>query len=942
VMKQKSVGVLAISILAFSMLRAQDANMVADNIEFSREFYSGVHFSAISESAPSFAYQRYPDSGPERIQCDQGTFARQHGKPWLKSEDWGESGRPTDKQTAAKLDGWVKLVEAVFNFAPSEVKLLRKSRERVSVEWTFEARAANQTGAPVHLTFARPLYDKNQNALLHDFDGSLPGVGGKTGRAARVKFSFGYLIATSGFELSEAAWEDLETPKELENKPTDLSKFDMGPKPKDADGFLNRGSARGFNGDMNGAIADFSRAIELDPKSVSANYRRGITKLQKGDYDGAIGDLTRTIELSPNTADYYNDRGLAKLRKGDNDGAIGDFTRTIDLDAKNAIAYRNRALAKNIKHDADGALADLNRAIELDPKNAAAFNSRGAIKKSKGDLDGAIADFTSAIELNDKLATAYKNRGEAKQAKGDAAGAKEDLKRAGELDPGLMSEKPSVNSKQTAASATPASEEADENLVNRGIEKAKKGDLDGAIADFDRAAELNPQDDAPYYNRAQAKRLKNDTAGAIADYTRAIELGSTNPAAYNNRGNARAENNDQDGAIADYTHAIKLKPDYARAYYNRAMVKKAKGDKAGAAADFKRAKKLDPKLASEQSAAEPKNESDVDLVERAIEKGQKGDLDGALADLNRAIELGPKNSAAYYNRAGIKLLKKDTAGAIADYTHVIELDPKNVDAYNNRGILKARTNDPDGAVADYNRAIELDPKSAKAYNNRGNVKKRKGDLDGAIADFTSAIELDPKLAIAYKNRGEARQAKGDATGADADFKSADKSTLDDSKGKAVTVSLLDGKLKLDIPPDFSRDPDDPKEPKTIAKFSGPDGAWGTVLRGTHGLTPDQLDGYLKMRVSEYNKGFKWLPKDSHLQWLKKDIVTIDGRKWADWSFVPVMQGKKDYSHNPVYTRNLTTSYKGQLLELNFTTNLNTDPKLKHEIEGIMDSVHLEE
>ena len=87
-----------------------------------------------------------------------------------------------------------------------------------------------------------------------------------------------------------------------------------------------------------------------------------------------------------------------------------------------------------------------------------------------------------------------------------------------------------------------------------------------------------------------------------------------------------------------------------------------------------------------------------------------------------------------------------------------------------------------------------------------------------------------------------------------------------------------------------------KDPKTLAKFSGPDGAWGTVLRGTHGLTPDKLDGYLKMRVAEYSKGFKWLPKDSHLQWLKKDIVTINGRKWADWSFVPMLKGKKDYSH----------------------------------------------
>src|SRR4029453_17762591 len=140
---------------------------------------------------------------------------------------------------------------------------------------------------------------------------------------------------------------------------------------------------------------------------------------------------------------------------------------------------------------------------------------------------------------------------------------------------------------------------SDGDLVNRGIEKAKNGDLDGAIADFNRAAELNPKDDAPYYNRAQARTLKNDTAGAIADYTKAIELGSTNPAAYNNRGNARAETKDRDGAIADYTRAIELKPDYARAYYNRAMLKKEKGDKAGADADFKPAQKLNPDLVSE-------------------------------------------------------------------------------------------------------------------------------------------------------------------------------------------------------------------------------------------------------------------------------------------------------------------------------------------------------
>ncbi|MGI8436430.1 MAG: hypothetical protein ACR2NX_05935 [Chthoniobacterales bacterium] len=54
------------------------------------------------------------------------------------------------------------------------------------------------------------------------------------------------------------------------------------------------------------------------------------------------------------------------------------------------------------------------------------------------------------------------------------------------------------------------------------------------------------------------------------------------------------------------------------------------------------------------------------------------------------------------------------------------------------------------------------------------------------------------------------------------------------------------------------------------------------------------------------------------------------------------KAQKDYRNSPVYTRFLNTSYKGQLLEINFTTNLTTETELKEEIDGIMDSVHLEQ
>jgi tetratricopeptide (TPR) repeat protein len=741
-MRKNIVVILAVgsSVLAFSTLWAQDTKTLADNLEFSREFYSGVHLSAIAESAPSFAYQRYPDNGPERIQCDAGTFARQHGKPWLRSEDWGESGRPVDQQTARKLDGRVKLVQTAFGFAPSEVKLIKKSREGVRVEWIFEARTANQKGAPVRLTFARPLYDKSPNALLHGFEGSLPATGGKA--RERVKFSFGYLISASGFELSEAAWENLETPKELENKPTDLTKIDIGPKPKDAEGFFNRAGARGFNGDMNGAIADLSRAIELDPKSEPAVYRRGAFKLQKGDYDGAITDLSRAIELSPNTADYYSDRGLAKLRKRDNDGAVADFTRAIELDPKNAIAYRNRALAKNIKDDADGALADYNRAIELDPKNASAFNNRGNIKKAKGDLDAAIADFTSAIGLNSNLAVAYKNRGEAKQVKGDAAGAKEDLKRAGELDPQLRDEESSAASIDRGIAKgnekeSPASTGTVEDFFNRAGAKKAAGDLDGAIADYDRAIQIDPKDAAIYNNRGLAKQAKGDLDAAIVDFNRAIQLNPKDAVAYSNRGNAKRDKGDLDGAILDYNRAIRLDPKYAYAYYNRGLAKKQKSDLDGAIADYNRVIELDPKFAKA-------------YCDRGVAKRRKDDLDGAISDYDRTVELDPKYAIAYFNRGNAKDDKGDLEGAIADYNRGIELNPKDSKAYDYRAEVHAKNKEYDAAVIDTLRAIELDPKNGDYYLSLSWYQLFNRKPREAIAASLKALELSPDDAVMIK------------------------------------------------------------------------------------------------------------------------------------------------------------------------------------------------
>ncbi len=54
--------------------------------------------------------------------------------------------------------------------------------------------------------------------------------------------------------------------------------------------------------DYRGAIADYNKAIELDPTEATAYNNRGHVKLNLEDYRGAIADCNKAIELNPTFA----------------------------------------------------------------------------------------------------------------------------------------------------------------------------------------------------------------------------------------------------------------------------------------------------------------------------------------------------------------------------------------------------------------------------------------------------------------------------------------------------------------------------------------------------------------------------------------------------------------------------------------------------------------
>jgi len=102
-------------------------------------------------------------------------------------------------------------------------------------------------------------------------------------------------------------------------------------------------------------------------------FYSGVEKYEQGDYQGAIADYSKAIEINPQDADYYFIRGLAKSRLKNRQGAIADYNKAIAINPQYVLAYSNRGIAKELVGDLKGACADWKEASSLGDKDAAGW-----------------------------------------------------------------------------------------------------------------------------------------------------------------------------------------------------------------------------------------------------------------------------------------------------------------------------------------------------------------------------------------------------------------------------------------------------------------------------------------------------------------------------------------------------------------------------------------
>jgi tetratricopeptide (TPR) repeat protein len=167
----------------------------------------------------------------------------------------------------------------------------------------------------------------------------------------------------------------------------------------------------------------------------------------------------------------------------------------------------------------------------------------------------------------------------------------------------------------------------------RGIAKNDRGDLNGAIDDFDKAIAIRPNYALVYNIRGVAKNGIKDFKGAVEDYDKAIAIFPNNEMAFNDRGTAKYNLKDFKGAIDDYNKAIAIRSDFADAYYNKGILEYCIHDLREAIICFNKAIELDPVCLKA-------------YINRAITKYNTRDLTGAINDCDKVLQLNPDDQKA--------------------------------------------------------------------------------------------------------------------------------------------------------------------------------------------------------------------------------------------------------------------------------------------------------
>lgn len=143
-------------------------------------------------------------------------------------------------------------------------------------------------------------------------------------------------------------------------------------------------------------ILTSSALMYAQERALEKNHQEGIDKAKQGDYIGAIASFTKAIEVSPLDAYAWYNRGMAKNMIGEYLDALDDFGTCIGINPAYGKVWYNRGLTKMYIGQYDRAIIDLTQAIQIEREYAVAYYYRAYLYELKGLYDWACTDYQNA------------------------------------------------------------------------------------------------------------------------------------------------------------------------------------------------------------------------------------------------------------------------------------------------------------------------------------------------------------------------------------------------------------------------------------------------------------------------------------------------------------------------------------------------------------------
>jgi tetratricopeptide (TPR) repeat protein len=426
---------------------------------------------------------------------------------------------------------------------------------------------------------------------------------------------------------------------------------------------------------------------------------------------------------------------------------------------QNAMAAGDQYLADE---DYQSALQAYTQVTELAAFSPLGYIGRGDVYREMGDLEKALAEYNKAGQnsTGQPIPRLSYGRGKLYLDVGQIGLAAQELQAAYDADNNNQTYRLSLAKAYATGGAGPQAEQ----LLNAYIEE-------------------DDQNAEAYALRGRAFAAQQKFELAMADLQRAIELDPTEYETYFTLGIVRYQEKDYEAAIEAMTKSLELfepKEDglpFAQGFLTKASIHE---DAAKATDDAELAtQQLDACIATCNNLLGllPEGQASTGirsatLFRRGVAERLLGQFAAAVGSLTEAINENPELAEAYFRR-GICWFELDEADlAVRDFERSQNIQYQNPRYYLWEGLAEAKKGDYYKAIASYNEAIALSNRYVDAFLNRAHAFMKLGEYQQAIADFNQCISLEPTVGTHYFKRGVAQSLDGDREGAIRSFTNA--------------------------------------------------------------------------------------------------------------------------------------------------------------------------